>query len=226
MYKYILIMAIIIIVFVLWKKKIKIKWKSFLKKGVKTKRGTWGTYVYEGRQGEGKTASLIAFLNDNKNLEIYANIKNIKNIDYTYYEGFQGLLDIKDYLDSRFVSSDKQIVIVYDEIFTQLEKHSRINNKVLDFLVQMRKRKIIFLTTCQCWAELPLTFRRMCRFEISCHIIPTPFFSIIVKSFYDAENMAWDNDLQDFVAPIIATYVSKVRKSILDSYNTYERISS
>lgn len=225
MYKYILIMVAIILLIIMWKKKIKINWKTFFKKGVKTSRGTWGTYCYCGRQGEGKTSSLIAFLHDNKNLEIYCNIKNIKGIDYTYYEGFDGLLSIKKFLDKQ-LPSKKQIVIVYDEIFTQLDKYSKIGKEVIDFLCQMRKRKIIFLTTCQCWAELPLTFRRFCRYEIECHIIPTPFFSVIVKSFYDAENMSWDKDLQDFVAPIIATYISKVRKQILTSYDTFEKISS
>lgn len=229
MYKYILILVAIILLIILWKKKIHINWKTFLKKGVKTTRGVWGCYCYEATQGNGKTSSMVAFIHDNTNLDIYANIKSLKNIEYTYIEGIQGLLSLIKFLDKK-EKTNKQIVILYDEIFTLLDRNSKLDNEIrkeiIKFLSQLRKRKIIFLTSCQCWGELPLYFRRLCRYEISCRIISFFFFSIIIKSFYDAENMTYDKDLQDYVAPIIATYVSKVRKSILESYDTNEVICS
>lgn len=223
---YILIIIVVIIAVACHRNKIQINFNTFLKKGVYVNRGVWGVYVYDGKQGQGKTTSIVEYLKDNKNLEIYCNIKGIKGVDYAYYEGFEGLISVKKYLDKREEKSDKQIVIVYDEIFTQLDKYSKLNKQIIDFLCQMRKRKIIFLTSCQSWAELPLSFRRFCRYQISCSIINFFRISIIKRVYHDAENMAWDNDVQDFVAPILHTTISKYRKEIAESFDTYTIISS
>lgn len=121
---------------------------------------------------------------------------------------------------------NKQLIIVYDEIFTELQKKSVLNKEILDFLCQMRKRKIIFLTTCQEWAELPLSYRRFCRYEIDCNMVPFLWFGILIKQFKDAENMKWSNDDQEFMAPLQETTITKCRRKIADSYDTFLRISS
>ena len=96
----------------------------------------------------------------------------------------------------------------------------------MDFLCQMRKRKIIFLTTAQEWAEIPLTFRRFCRYEIDCKMYNLIFFGILLKHFRDAENMKWSDEDQEFVAPLVSNTITKTRKWIANSYNTFLRISS
>lgn len=207
--------------------KIHIKFKTFLKKGFRPVRGNFGVYCYDGKQGKGKTYSLVEYLQDNKNSSlIFSNIGGIKHIDYTYYTGFKGLIEIKKYIDSPGFHTDKQIVIVYDEIFTELQKGDKLSKDVLDFLCQMRKRKIIFLTTAQEWAEIPLSFRRFCRYRISCCMIPILSSGILIKRFYDAENMKWSNDEQEHVAPLLETTISHTRKYIANSYDTFLRISS
>lgn len=224
----IVIMFLLIFVYYCRKNKIKINFKTFFKKGVYVSRGTWGVMVFSGRQGQGKTTAIVEYLKDHsKDIEIFCNIKDIRGLDYTYYEGFDNLLSIKKLLDIREKKKNqKQIVIVYDEIFTQLDKHSKLSREVIDFLCQMRKRKIIFLTSCQCWAELPLTFRRFCRYEIECSIISIFPISILKRVYHDAENMIWDSDLQDFVAPILNTTFSKYRKEIANSFDTYALIKN
>lgn len=203
-----------------------IRWHTFFKKGIRVSRGKWGVTVFNGKQGQGKTTAIIEYLKDNKNIEIYCNIKGIKNLDYAYYEGLTGLMQIKKYLDGRKQKNDKQIVIVYDEIFTQLDKHTKLNKGVIDFLCQMRKRKIIFLTSCQSWYELPLTFRRFCRYEVDCYLHNIFGMSILRRVYRDAENMVYNSDIQDYDAPILETTISKYRKSIADSFDTYSIISS
>ena len=119
----ILIFIIILIIILCVKYKVKIKLKTFLKRGFTPKRGVWGVYTYDGAQGKGKTYSLIEYVLDNRNsIELFSNIKGIKNIDYTYYTGFDGLIDIKHKLDAGTLvyDHDKQLVIIYDEIFTEL----------------------------------------------------------------------------------------------------------
>lgn len=212
-----------------WKYKVRIKFRTFFRKGFKPKRGNFGVYCYDGKQGKGKTYSLVEYLLDNRNSsEIFSNIKGIKNLDYVYYTGFDGLIKIKKQLDEHTLVYDeeKQLVIVYDEIFTELQKHSKLNKEIIDFLCQMRKRKIIFLTTAQEWAEIPLSFRRFVRYEIQCNMFPILNTGILIKRFGDAENMKWDEEQQEHVCPIVETTITKCRKFVANSYDTFLRISS
>lgn len=227
---YFIIIALIIVLVVLCVVyKVRIKWKSFLKRGFLPVRGNFGVYCYCGKQGNGKTYSIVEYLLDNrKNIEVFCNIGGISNINYTHFTGFKGLIELKEKLDNDTLNYDKskQLVFVYDEIFTELQKKSQINKEVMDFLCQMRKRKIIFLTTAQEWAEIPLTFRRFCRYEIDCKMFNFLIFGVLFKRFRDAENMKWSDEDQEFVAPLVSNTISKTRKFIANSYNTYLRISS
>ena len=224
-----IIMFILLVLAIMWKvqNKVKIKYKTFLYRGFAPKRGDFGVYTYDGKQGKGKTYSIVEYLIDNRdNIEIFCNISDIKNINYTFFTGFDGLIKLKHMLDNNEIKTDKQIVFVYDEIFTELQKNSKLNKEVIDFLCQMRKRKIIFLTTAQEWAEIPLTFRRFCRYEIKCSMINFFGIGLLFKEFHDAENMKWSDEDQEHIAPLIETTLTKCRKYIANSYNTYLRISS
>ena len=213
------IFGIIVIVTIIYfvRNKVKIKFKTFFRKGFKPNRGIFGIYCYCGKQGSGKTYSVVEFLKDNAGKEIYANLRSLKGVNYTYISNFKELLELRNKTDC---------IIFYDEIFTALTKHSQVNTDVLDFLSQMRKRRIIFLTTAQEWAEIPLTFRRYCRYQIDCKMRPLFNLGILIKYFYDAENMKWSTDDNDFVAPILSTTISKCNLSVANSYDTFEQISN
>lgn len=216
---WILILIIIVALIYIVKNKIKIKFKTFLRKGFRAQRGNFGVYCYCGKQGRGKTLSVIEFLNDNKDMPIYANISSIdKNkINYTYFNGFDNLLKLRDKHDC---------IIVYDEIFTALTKSSKINQEVLDFLSQMRKRRIIFITTAQEWLEINITLRRYCRYQIECNIINVINTSLLIKKFYDAEQMVWSQLDNEYIAPIISTTISKCNLHIAQMYDTFEQIKT
>lgn len=198
---------------------LEIKYKTFLKKGFLVDSGPWGVYCYTGKQGRGKTYSVIEFLNEHKDFKIYANVKSLKGIPYIYVGSFQELLDIQN-------DSSDNIIIFYDEIFTALSKNDKLNKDVLAFLSQMRKRKIIFLTTAQEWLEINVTLRRYVRFQIECD--NRSFFgkSYLIKTFYDGENLHWDNLENDYIAPILSTTISKMNLSVANLYDTYETIES
>lgn len=225
------LLIVLFIFFILYAKfvlKLKIKWKTFFEKGFMPIRGKFGLYCYCGKQGKGKTFSLVEYmLDNNENIKVFSNINNIQGVnDITYYTGFKELIEIKKALDNGTLKTDKQLVIVYDEIFTELQKYSKLNADVLDFLCQMRKRKIIFLTTAQEWAEIPLTFRRFCRYQIDCNMVNLGFIGVLFKTFKDAENMKWSNDDQEHIAPITDFTISKCRVRVANSYDTFLRISS
>lgn len=249
------VIALLIILAIIFKlifiDKLRIKWRTLTKKGFRPNRQNFGLYTYTGNQGKGKTYSLIEYIFDNKEKCVFfGNIKDIKCVEYVntsdiesclksgsklisqgnyvYFNGFSGLVEMKFLLDSGFFDyliDDKQVVFLFDELFTELQKKSTLSLEVQDFLCQLRKRKIIFLTTAQVWAEVPLYFRRLCRFQINCNMIPFLNTGFLIKQFNDAENMKWDDELQEHVAPTIELTLSKTRKSVSSCYDTRERIT-
>lgn len=237
--KFLLLLFIMIVIYYCFKNKIKIKFKTFLKRGFKVKKGVYGIYCYVGFQGNGKTYSCIEYVIDNyNNIQLFSNVI-INNIDYIYYNGFKEMLLLRDCIDyarSRNnnyiifkgkkypIDFEKQIVFIYDEIFSELQRGSKISNDVLDFITQMRKRGFILLTTAQIWSDIPITWRRLTRFEIDCSMRNFFGINILVKVFRDAELMKWSNDDQEFVAPIISTTITHTRKYIANSYDTYQLI--
>lgn len=234
MLKVILILIIIILPLLLWKFKIKINIKSFLSKGFKPKRSGFGTYCFSGKQGSGKTTALVSYLYDNKDkIFVISNIHSIKinGLGIRYFKGLSELNDYKDILDdyTNDIWSEigsKQVVFVYDELFQELIRGSKVDKRTMDFLSQMRKRHIIFLTTCQDWGELPLSYRRLCRYQIDCKMIPLIFTGLIFRRYRDAENMKWDDSEQDFVAPLVKTEIEHTRLNVAKSYDTLEKIKS
>lgn len=195
---------------------IHIKFKTFLKKGFAPNRGIFGIYCYCGKQGKGKTYSCVEFLNNNRDMPIYSNV-HLNGFKYTYFNGFDELLKLRD---------KKDCIIVYDEIFTALTKSSRINSDVLDFLSQMRKRGIIFITTAQEWLEINITLRRYCRFQIECNMLNLFGVGILIKKCYDAEHMKWSTLDNEYIAPLTCTTISKCNVHIAQMYDTFEQIKT
>lgn len=208
-----------------WYFHLRIDFKSFLKRGFRAKRGPWGCYAFCGEQGKGKTTSISKYcLDNNDKIKVFSNIEMYGVNDYEFFQGFDAIYDILDRLDTGCIKRDRQIVICYDEIFTEMTKNSKLANNIMEFLCQLRKRKIIFLTTCQSWAELPLSFRRLCRYEIDCNIIPLIRNTILINVYKDAERMKWDEMAMDFVAPIVWTKVSKMNKVVMNNFDTNQLI--
>jgi len=213
----ILIFIIVLIIFLLIRfRHTKIKFKTFFRKGFAPKRGKFGVYCYCGKQGSGKTYSCVEFLLNNKHMPIYSNV-HLKGLDYEYFNGFDKLLELRDKTDC---------IIVFDEIFTALTKSSRINTEVLDFLSQMRKRRIIFITTAQEWLEINITLRRYCRYQIECSMRNIFGLGVLIKSMYDAEQMKWSTEDNEYIAPLVETTISKCNLHVANAYDTFEQIKT
>lgn len=215
------IMAIVLIAAMIYNfRNLRIKFRTFFKKGFRPNRGVFGVYCYCGKQGSGKTYSVVRFLieqqHKNPGIKIYSNLKSLNGIKYTYFSGFDELLKLR---------SESNCIIVYDEIFTALTKSSKMNNDVLDFLSQMRKRKIIFLTTAQEWLEINITLRRYCRYQIDC-TMRTFIVGILMKKMYDAEHMKWSNEINEYDAPLLTTTIEKCNVEVANSYDTFEQINT
>ena len=119
-------------------------------------------------------------------------------------------------------------ILFFDEIFTILQKGTRMNNRILPFLSQLRKRGIIFVTTAQEWRLIPLEFRLYVRYQVSCNMFSLPFnhLAFLSNKINDGTSIKWDDQEQDFVAENIQTNISKGNKEIIDSYDTFETIAT
>lgn len=194
----------------------KIKWRTFLKKGFRPNNDRFGVYCYVGKQGKGKTYSVVEFLKEQPlGKKIYSNIHSIKGVEYEKIYGFEDLLKLDD---------EHDCIIVFDEIFTALTKQTRITKEVLSFLSQMRKKRIIFITTAQEWLEINLTLRRYCRYQIDCDMRDFFITGILIKRFYDAEQLTFDKDSMEYIAPLFMMTISKCNIEVANSYDTYEKI--
>lgn len=239
--KFFIVLLLLLIIIYFWRNKIKIKWKTFTKKGFKVNRGIFGIYCYCGFQGNGKTYSCVEYIYDNEdNVNVFSNVHiNTTKCLNIFYTGFKEMLNLRDAIDwARSRNLDyiifkgkkydidwkKQFIFIYDEIFSELQRGSKISNEVLDYITQMRKRGFILLTTAQIWSDIPITWRRLTRYQIDCNMRNLLVTNILIKRFYDAEQMKWSNDDQDFIAPIISTTITHTRKCIADMYDTYQLI--
>lgn len=207
--------------------KIHIDLKSLFRRGFKKYDNSFGLFCYCGKQGKGKTYSAIKFLIERKlekDYKILTNVKSFSTFNDTLY--FKSINDIINYC-TKFKDNDENVIIFFDEIFTILEKKTAINKDILSFISQLRKRRIIFVTTAQEWSEINITFRRYVRYQIECNMFSVPLFhnAFLYNKINDGDLIKWDNDLQEFVAPRISANFSKCNRSIVESYDTYETIS-
>lgn len=218
-----IIILLIIVIFILFNffKNNKVNWSSFLHKGFRLEKGMWGNACYHGKQGSGKTSSVMDFIFDNVNEDypLYANMKSIKGLKYTYFSGLQGFYDVIN-------SGASNCIILFDEIFNLFPKGTKVPEEFFSFLSQMRKRKIYFITTAQEWLLINVDLRKFCRYSIKCKCFNIPFFGAIsYKSISNAEEIKWSNEENEYVSPLICNTISKLNKSNLLRYDTYEVIT-
>ena len=227
---FIFLLIILFIIFLKFRElKIHIDLKSLFKKGFSKKDNAFGLYTYTGHQGDGKTYSAIKFVISQKLKNDYivvTNIHSFKAFSDTIY--IDDIIELINFIKINHDKLGKKYIILFDEIFTILMRGKAVNNEILSFLAQLRKRGLIFVTTAQEWSEIPLTFRKFCRFQISCKMFSIPFLNraFLLNRINDGYNARWNNDLQDFEAPLIQTNFSKGNLSIIEIYDTFEVIKT
>lgn len=222
----ILLILALLLIKIFFVEKIHVDFQTFLKKGFEKVDNKFGLYCYTGKQGKGKTYSSIKFLIDRKNKDGYVILTNVHSFNYfddTIY--FQDINEIIDFIIEH--ENDKQrYMIFFDEIFTILEKKTAISKKILSFLSQLRKRKILFVTTAQEWSEINITFRRYVRFQVDCNMIQFFKVAFIYNKINDGDQIRWNNDTQEFEAPRVSANFAKCNKYIIDCYDTFETIKT
>lgn len=182
----------------------------------------WETTVH------GKTYSAVRFVKDMFQTRNYIILTNVKSYNASPHLYMDNILDVIDFYENLPISEQSKYLLFFDEIFTILQKGTRMNNRILPFLSQLRKRGIIFVTTAQEWRLIPLEFRLYVRFQISCNMYGLPFThtAVLKNKINDGTSIKWDDMEQDFVAETIQTNFSKGNLEIINSYDTFETIKT
>lgn len=225
----IIIIVVLVIFFYIFSycvtNKVRIHWNTFLHKGFKAFEDDYGLYCFYAVQGGGKTFSIIDILTHYiGKKKIYTNVRSFyeKHKKEVIFEN-----DLKNLVRILLAEQDcSNILVYYDEIFSALSE-TRIDEDTKTLLTQLRKRRLHFFTSSQLWSELPIQFRRLCRYEVSCKFINIPLFnfSILINEFNDGYNITWDKDSNSFSAPRLWTTIKKCNKSVAESYDTLETVS-
>ena len=189
-------------------------------------------FVIVVNNGKGKTYSSIKFCIDRKlatDCVIYTNVTSFNMFsDTIFITDINELIDtVISYCDSLPADTQPNIIIFFDEIFTILEKGTKINKKILSFISQLRKRKIILVTTAQEWLEINVTFRRYVRFQIDCNMVSLPILNtaFLINAVNDGEQLKWSQEENEYIAPRIQTNISKGNLAIINAYDTFETIN-
>lgn len=209
------LIAVFVLFYVKFERKIKVKWKTFFKKRQLASSDRFGVYCFHGKQGQGKTYCCVKFLRENAGkMPITSNI-HLEGIDYTYCNDYDEIIKIAE--------KGNQLIL-YDEIFSKFNKNSKSDSATINLLSQMRKRGNIMLTTAQDWLELPVWLRRKVKIDIRCRRRNILFWTFITEQYGDADNMQWSEADNEYVSPIILTSISKMTKENCNAYDTYETI--
>lgn len=249
---FVILIAVFVIIYML-KNKIVLRVDTFFRKGFKKYDDNYGIYCFCGKQGDGKTYSVVDFMS-----EIYGNRKVITNVESLLqlqdrtclFKGYSCSLSnylnfndkdkenisliyesdfekIYDFLKTLSPEQCENYIVFYDELFTLIEK-GKLDKDMLSFISQMRKRHLYLFTTVQEWLELNVTFRRYVRFQVQCSMFNfKPFgFALSINKVNDAYQMKWDNLQNEYVCPILKTTIKKCSKKVADSYDTFEVIKT
>lgn len=223
MWLYFIFLLIFIMAIFCIKNRLTIRFDSFFKKGFKKIKDKFGCYCWIGKQGDGKTLSVVTFINEIRKpgQKVITNMRAYyeRNRDFCIYEN--NFYEIIEKFEKGIY--DTNYIVFYDELFTLLEK-GKLNKDILTFISQMRKRGVYLLTTVQEWLDINVTFRRYCRFYIECKTFNILNCCFSLNVTHNGYEIRWDKDLNEYDAPIIKTTFRKCSKAIADSYDTFEVI--
>lgn len=191
---------------------------SFLEKGLKynMREEYYYSCIVAGFQGSGKTYYAVKMAMKQKLFnKIVTNIQTLK-IDDKKIEKITKLEELYSY------ENEEGILYLLDEIHKKYSKNSRIDEQFYSFLQQMRKKKSCMIMITQEWRQVPPWLRLPVKYIYCTSKIP--FSKIFFTDVLDAQQITWSNEVNEWVGPIIKTFVYKRTEKIGKLYDTNEII--
>lgn len=192
--------------------KIKIDFKSFFQRGVKSLNDDFGIFLITGYQGSGKTWYAIYLMEKEKNRTIYTNIKSYKSKknNVVYF----------DTIDEIIENTEKNCIFLIDEVSKRYTKDSKQDLKFYSWLQQSRKNnRYVYLIT-QEYIQVPMWLRGVANRVYTTSKVPfLPLFKTSLGVPVLNANFEWDID-------VFALVIYKRTKKISQCYDTLETINN
>lgn len=195
--------------------KVKIDFKSMLKKGIKNLPDDYMVALINGRQGSGKSFYAIYQAEEiyKQPLKIYTNIRSYKSKknEVIYFT----------YIEELYNNHDTNCMFIIDELSKKFTKDSKIDKPFYSWLQQSRKHhRLVFLIT-QEYLQVPNWLRGVVNYSFTTKKIPLTPLMITTLGIptLDKDNFEWS--LQE-----LAIRIYKRNKSIAQLYDTYELINT
>ena len=194
--------------------KIKIDFKSFLRKGLKNVSDDFLVALINGYQGSGKSYFAIYNLETNfkSKRTIYTNIKSYKsNIHNVIYF---------TYIEELYNNHEYNCIFVIDELSKKYTKDSKIDKPFYSWLQQSRKHhRYVYLIT-QEYLQVPNWLRGVANLSYTTRKIP--FTPIMITTLGEP---ILDKDTCEWGLHELSLRIYKRNKSIAKLYDTYELIN-
>lgn len=150
----------------------------------------YGVWMFTGKQGSGKSMSLIFQLE--KLRRRYPKVKIYTNFGYIFETA--PLNSLKDLLNSDFYNGEFGTIFVIDEIQNEFscQTSKDFPESLLSLITQQRKNRILILTTSQVFSRVSKPIREQCYKAIECS---TFFGRYTVNKFFNGIQYADSFDL-------------------------------
>lgn len=217
MFKLLLIILFICLIFLIFKfrGKIKIIWKSFKEKGLPRIDDSHGVYLIYGKQGSNKSYFACQFASEqNKEfVKIKTNVHSlsIPNFKIEYFTQLKEIIN----------DTEEHVIYIIDEMSKKYKKEDKTDTDFYAWLNQSRKRKRVVIMITQELKEVPMWLRRPVKF---CFETRPIIGSIFYTKMGDGYNLTLDKDTLEWTCPLLKIFVYKRNKKIGEMYDTFEPI--
>lgn len=198
----------------------RIDYKSMTKKYTKPEKGLFpvGSRVYIGRQGKGKTLSMVDYTHrlkqTHQNSKIFSNVI-LHDIDYTLLKEDSDVAKALSYQNGK-----NGVLVLLDEAHLFFNTKTGIPIEVLTAISQQRKdrRRIIF--TSQIWNELDISIRKQVQEVVNCRNFGRFQYNVI----FNGETVRLDKSDYSYTMDKMYSEVYKHNDEFYNRYDTYQKI--
>lgn len=199
----------------------KIDFKSFFKHRTPDEKGfPTGSRVYYGHQGNGKTLSMVRYVEQIK--KQFPDCKVFSNVILKYIPDFVQIKTPADLSHALSVGNGRAGVLVCLD-----EAHLFFNNTrggisldVLTAISQQRKDRRHIVFTTQIWEEMDISLRKQVPEIIKCRRL----LNMIILTYYNGFTMKYNKQENEFIADKEYTEIFKLNDRLYSAYDTYQKI--
>ena len=198
----------------------RIDWKSFKKHYTKQPKGLFpvGSRVYIGRQGKGKTLSMVDYthrlISAYPKMRVFSNVL-LYDVEYKLLENDNDVAIALEYQNGA-----DGVLVLLDEAHLMFNSKTGIPIDVLTAISQQRKdrRRIVFSS--QIWNELDISVRKQVQEVVQCRNIGRVQFNTI----FDGESIRLDKSDYSYQMDRIGRELYKHNDEYYQRYDTYQKI--